>query len=99
MSGAVRLDGPLNREVLQRALNRIVMRHEALRTCFAREEGEPIQVIQPHADLTVSYHDLREAESSQSRTAGKGPEPSPRIGAIRPEPRPAGASAAAAIGG
>ncbi|WP_041189314.1 non-ribosomal peptide synthetase, partial [Burkholderia pseudomallei] len=32
MSGAVRLDGPLNREVLQRALNRIVMRHEALRT-------------------------------------------------------------------
>ncbi|WP_122829761.1 non-ribosomal peptide synthetase, partial [Burkholderia pseudomallei] len=26
MSGAVRLDGPLNREVLQRALNRIVMR-------------------------------------------------------------------------
>ncbi|QTB40564.1 non-ribosomal peptide synthetase [Burkholderia pseudomallei] len=63
MSGAVRLDGPLNREVLQRALNRIVMRHEALRTCFAREEGEPIQVIQPHADLTVSYHDLREAKS------------------------------------
>ncbi|CAK0085096.1 D-alanine--poly(phosphoribitol) ligase, subunit 1 [Burkholderia pseudomallei] len=63
MSGAVRLDGLLNREVLQRALNRIVMRHEALRTCFAREEGEPIQVIQPHADLTVSYHDLREAES------------------------------------
>ncbi|WP_256730168.1 condensation domain-containing protein, partial [Burkholderia pseudomallei] len=62
MSGAVRLDGPLNREVLQRALNRIVMRHEALRTCFVREEGEPIQVIQPHADLTVSYHDLREAE-------------------------------------
>ncbi|APZ01573.1 non-ribosomal peptide synthetase [Burkholderia pseudomallei] len=63
MSGAVRLDGPLNREMLQRALNRIVMRHEALRTCFVREEGEPIQVIQPHADLTVSYHDLREAKS------------------------------------
>ncbi|QTB40563.1 non-ribosomal peptide synthetase [Burkholderia pseudomallei] len=67
MSGAVRLDGPLNREVLQRALNRIVMRHEALRTCFAREEGEPIQVIRPHADLTVSYHDLREAEQSEQR--------------------------------
>ncbi|WP_038763481.1 non-ribosomal peptide synthetase, partial [Burkholderia pseudomallei] len=67
MSGAVRLDGPLNREVLQRVLNRIVMRHEALRTCFAREEGEPIQVIQPHADLTVSYHDLREAEQSEQR--------------------------------
>ncbi|KGU75761.1 non-ribosomal peptide synthetase [Burkholderia pseudomallei] len=67
MSGAVRLDGPLNREVLQRALNRIVMRHEALRTCFAREKGEPIQVIQPHADLTVSYHDLREAEQTEQR--------------------------------
>ncbi|QWJ99415.1 non-ribosomal peptide synthase/polyketide synthase [Burkholderia pseudomallei] len=67
MSGAVRLDGPLNREVLQRALNRIVMRHEALRTCFVREEGEPIQVIQPHADLTVSYHDLREAEQSEQQ--------------------------------
>ncbi|WP_147491295.1 condensation domain-containing protein, partial [Burkholderia pseudomallei] len=67
MSGAVRLDGPLNREVLQRALNRIVMRHEALRTCFVREEGEPIQVIQPRADLTVSYHDLREAEQTEQR--------------------------------
>ncbi|WP_438331494.1 amino acid adenylation domain-containing protein [Burkholderia pseudomallei] len=67
MSGAVRLDGPLNREVLQRALNRIVMRHEALRTCFVREEGEPIQVIQPHADLTMSYHDLREAEQSEQQ--------------------------------
>ncbi|WP_256731095.1 condensation domain-containing protein, partial [Burkholderia pseudomallei] len=30
-------------------------------------EGEPIQVIQPHADLTVSYHDLREAEQSEQR--------------------------------
>ncbi|WP_147483333.1 condensation domain-containing protein, partial [Burkholderia pseudomallei] len=67
MSGAVRLDGPLNREVLQRALNRIVMRHEALRTCFVREKGEPIQVIQPHADLTMSYHDLREAEQSEQQ--------------------------------
>ncbi|WP_183155857.1 condensation domain-containing protein, partial [Burkholderia pseudomallei] len=38
MSGAVRLDGPLNREVLQRALNRIVMRHEALRTCLVRKD-------------------------------------------------------------
>ncbi|CAJ5544675.1 syringomycin synthetase [Burkholderia pseudomallei] len=67
MSGAVRLDGPLNREVLQRALNRIVMRHEALRTCFVREKGEPIQVIQPHADLTMSYHDLREAEQFEQQ--------------------------------
>ncbi len=71
MSGVVRLDGPLNREVLQRALNRIVMRHEALRTCFAREEGEPIQVIQPHADLTVSYHDLRGAESIRHETGNR----------------------------
>uniref|UniRef100_UPI0016063834 non-ribosomal peptide synthetase n=28 Tax=Burkholderia pseudomallei TaxID=28450 RepID=UPI0016063834 len=70
MSGAVRLDGPLNREVLQRALNRIVMRHEALRTCFVREEGEPIQVIQPHADLTVSYHDLREIEAQLAKVTG-----------------------------
>ncbi len=39
MSGAVRLDGPLNREGLQCALNRIVMRHEALRTCFRSGGG------------------------------------------------------------
>src|SRR5262249_45769753 len=41
----LRLRGQLNREALQRALDRIVARHEGLRTTFVSIEGEPVQRI------------------------------------------------------
>ncbi len=40
-----RLKGQLDREVLRRALDRIVARHEGLRTTFVTIEGEPVQRI------------------------------------------------------
>jgi amino acid adenylation domain-containing protein len=42
---AWQLRGPLNREALRAALDRIVARHEALRSTFAMENGEPVQQI------------------------------------------------------
>ena len=42
---AVRLEGRLDLEVLERVINEIVRRHEVLRTRFEVEEGEPAQVI------------------------------------------------------
>src|SRR5262249_18964700 len=41
----LRLKGQLNREALRRALDRIVARHEGLRTTFVSIEGEPVQRI------------------------------------------------------
>src|SRR5262245_100170 len=45
--GALRLRGRLNEAALVRALDRIVQRHEALRTRFVSVEGEPRQLIDP----------------------------------------------------
>ncbi|MBM7119958.1 amino acid adenylation domain-containing protein [Dyella kyungheensis] len=42
---ALRLQGRLDRQALRRALDRIIERHEALRTTFVRVDGEPVQRI------------------------------------------------------
>src|SRR5262249_44082053 len=42
---AVRLDGMLDLEVLERVINEIIRRHEILRTRFEVEEGAPVQVV------------------------------------------------------
>ncbi|MET9831649.1 amino acid adenylation domain-containing protein [Streptomyces sp. NPDC006385] len=53
-----RLRGPLRREVLQRAVDEIVHRHESLRTVLPSEDGEPWQRILPRADVPVEFVDL-----------------------------------------
>ena len=55
---AVRLEGTLDREALERALGEVVRRHESLRTTFAREGGEPVQVIAPEAGFALACDDL-----------------------------------------
>ena len=42
---AVRLRGALDRGALESALQAIIDRHDALRTTFAVENGEPVQVV------------------------------------------------------
>ncbi|HEX8393612.1 MAG TPA: amino acid adenylation domain-containing protein [Longimicrobium sp.] len=56
----LRMRGALDRGALERALNRIVERHEALRTVFAQEAGEPVQRILPAAEsgFALADHDL-----------------------------------------
>ncbi|WP_229212481.1 condensation domain-containing protein, partial [Duganella sp. HH105] len=55
---AVRLNGQLDATALQRALNEIVRRHEALRTSFASVDGTPVQVIAPELQLALETTDL-----------------------------------------
>jgi amino acid adenylation domain-containing protein len=57
LSRAWKLAGPLNVEALRRALEAIVRRHEALRTTFALDDGEPVQVVRAMERL-----ELREVE-------------------------------------
>ncbi|PBP39848.1 non-ribosomal peptide synthetase, partial [Pseudomonas syringae] len=56
----LRLRGRLDRDALQATLDRIVARHETLRTHFALHEGQAIQVIAPATQgFALVTHDLR----------------------------------------
>jgi amino acid adenylation domain-containing protein/FkbH-like protein/non-ribosomal peptide synthase protein (TIGR01720 family)/FkbM family methyltransferase len=59
MFKAVRLNGRVNIEVLERSLNEIIRRHEVLRTTFSAVEGTPVQVIAPHATMKLSVVNLQ----------------------------------------
>ncbi|MCA6113235.1 condensation domain-containing protein, partial [Bradyrhizobium cenepequi] len=57
---AWRLRGVLDRSAWQRSLDRVVARHEALRSIFVASEGEPwVEVLPKDAGLPVVQHDLR----------------------------------------
>ena len=55
---AVHMQGPLSINSLQRSLNEIVRRHEALRTTFAVQDGQPVQLIAPVLELQLPLIDL-----------------------------------------
>jgi Condensation domain/AMP-binding enzyme/TubC N-terminal docking domain len=59
LSRALRIDGPLQVEALEASFNRIVGRHEALRTKFVDGGGRPFQAIAPHRRLRLKAIDLR----------------------------------------
>ncbi|MCJ8279064.1 MAG: condensation domain-containing protein [Rivularia sp. ALOHA_DT_140] len=65
---AFRIKGQLNIEVLQRSVNEIIHRHEALRTSFFTVDGFPIQVITPNINITLEVVNSHELNPSQ-RTA------------------------------
>ncbi|MEU6595207.1 amino acid adenylation domain-containing protein [Streptomyces sp. NPDC046881] len=54
------LSGALDVPALERAFTRIVARHEALRTRFTAEDGEPRQVVDPPYAVTLPVEDLAE---------------------------------------
>ncbi|WP_372719591.1 amino acid adenylation domain-containing protein [Immundisolibacter sp.] len=55
----LRLTGPLAVPALGRAFERVVARHEVLRTVFGAVDGEPEQIIQPAAPWHIPVVDLR----------------------------------------
>ena len=57
---AYRLRGPLSLPALERSLNEIVRRHEALRTTFSVSQDEPVQVIAPVLKIKVQIVDFRD---------------------------------------
>jgi len=61
---AVRLTGTLNETALQNSLNDLVARHETLRTTFATENDEPVQVIAGQADIRLRVTTADEANLS-----------------------------------
>ena len=51
---ALRLNGVLDSSALRAALDQLVVRHEALRTCFVAVNGEPRQRIQPASEASFA---------------------------------------------
>jgi amino acid adenylation domain-containing protein/non-ribosomal peptide synthase protein (TIGR01720 family) len=54
-----------NAAALERSLNEIIRRHEALRTTFTTIDGQPVQVIAPVLKLTIPVVDLRGIPAAQ----------------------------------
>ncbi|HEX8361991.1 MAG TPA: condensation domain-containing protein, partial [Longimicrobium sp.] len=55
---SLRLRGELDRDALRRSLDRIVARHEALRTTFHAVDGEPEQRVHAESRFRLAEHDL-----------------------------------------
>jgi amino acid adenylation domain-containing protein/FkbH-like protein len=56
---AFRLVGPLDAAAMQRAVQRVVARHEALRTIFPLGAEGPRQVVLPRLDIPLARHDAQ----------------------------------------
>ncbi|NBC46059.1 amino acid adenylation domain-containing protein, partial [Corallococcus exiguus] len=61
---ALRLLGRLDVEALRRAFEALVVRHEALRTTFFEEEGQPLQRIHAPAAWALPVQDLSSLDES-----------------------------------
>ncbi len=65
ISGAIRLQGALDAEVLGRCVDEIVRRHESLRTAFELEGDEPVQRIAPALSVPLGFVDLSDLPEAQ----------------------------------
>ncbi|HKX31380.1 MAG TPA: amino acid adenylation domain-containing protein [Blastocatellia bacterium] len=66
---AVRLEGELNLEVLERVINEIVRRHEVLRTRIETEEGVPVQMIDEWRPRSLEVEDLTSLAPEERETS------------------------------
>ncbi|PZD92997.1 hypothetical protein DNH61_25415 [Paenibacillus sambharensis] len=58
LPGALLLEGSLSREKLEQTVERMLDRHEALRTRFIMADGEPVQQIMPPSPFRLPVHEL-----------------------------------------
>jgi hypothetical protein len=65
VSGTSRLTGLLDVKALERSLNEILQRHEALRTTFTTIDGQPMQIIAPRLRLALPVLDLSQLPSDE----------------------------------
>ena len=80
MAMALRLSGELNIQALRSAFDRIVFRHEALRTTFRRVEDVPVQhIAAADCGFSLQEHDLscdsQTALALAQRTRGEASQP------------------------
>ena len=68
---AVHLSGTLDVDALQRGLNEMARRHEALRTTFLTVDGEPRQVVSEAVEVPFEIDDLSKLEEPERTAAAQ----------------------------
>jgi amino acid adenylation domain-containing protein len=63
--GVIRIKGTLQVEALERVINEMVWRHEALRTRFEKREGAPVEVIEAAVPLKLEMINLEGMEGEE----------------------------------
>jgi amino acid adenylation domain-containing protein/non-ribosomal peptide synthase protein (TIGR01720 family) len=66
--GAIRLQGQLNVFALERCFQEIVRRHEALRTNFITQDGQPLQIVRNDTAWNLSVVDLQHLSDSEQES-------------------------------
>ena len=69
---ALRLTGTLHAEALEKSLNEIVRRHEALRSTFREVNGEPVQVVTETVTIPLVLSDLTGGPAGERESAALG---------------------------
>src|SRR5215831_9598322 len=64
---ALRLRGKVRVDLMKRAVQQLVERHDMLRTSFAWLDGEPVQEVQEHWDGNLEMVDLRGASDPKQQ--------------------------------
>ncbi len=61
----LRLRGPLDVQILERAINEIVRRHDTLRSSFSEAEGEPVHSIASQLTVAIPVIDLNHLPTAE----------------------------------
>jgi amino acid adenylation domain-containing protein len=69
VAGAIAIAGPLLAGVLELALRAVVWRHEALRTRFPLQGGQPVQVVEERVEFDLALVDLGALPQEQRQSA------------------------------
>ena len=64
---ALRIKGDFNLPAAEQAIQTIIQRHESLRTIFTKQDGAPIQIIQPSFEFALKVHDLSQLEDTAQK--------------------------------
>jgi FkbH-like protein len=67
IAAALRIEGPLNVQALERGMNRLLERQQSLRAVFPAGESGPVHVIEPFVERKLAAIDLREFVQSERR--------------------------------
>ncbi|CAD5921078.1 non-ribosomal peptide synthase/polyketide synthase [Planktothrix agardhii] len=68
---ALRLEGTLKIDVLEKSLQEIIQRHEALRTNFLTLDGNPVQIIKPESNWKLTIVNGKESKNYREENALK----------------------------
>ena len=62
---AWRVRGQLDVRALEASLDTVVRRHEVLRTAFQDVNGQPVAIVEPHAAVVPTHHDVSSVAPAQ----------------------------------